>query len=447
MSEKEYDVIVIGAGLFGMATAYHLKEKNNELKILVVDKAAMAGAGNTAQSAGMYRDTFSSEVNLLLSSTTRNFFRYVQNTLGVDLSLKDITYLWLMDREQFEQNKTAVEMMLNNNLRIEILEKDDIERKIPELVTNFNDNEDAKLLGLRNIDYAILGLDCGELDADKITRDFYEAEYIKLGGEVLYSTKITKLVLEPEEEKLGIPGEPVGWQKKKVGAIETEKGDLLKAETFFVATGAWANELLLPLGVDSRTMPLKKSLFRIQHTRLAGFLDNEHFNEDKTTPFFIFPMFGIHMRPVKYNNSIWIGGGNVIGKPYVMTDPRDITKKDNPLDNTEADPRKYEYDLYLILSEYLPVLKDLPLTSCWSGYYAMNTMDKNPVVFKPNGIKGLITVTSGSGSGIMKADAVGRIAEALYRDQEYAELFGGVKFKVSRLGITERDVDKEYFII
>jgi glycine/D-amino acid oxidase-like deaminating enzyme len=77
----------------------------------------------------------------------------------------------------------------------------------------------------------------------------------------------------------------------------------------------------------------------------------------------------------------------------------------------------------------------------------MNTVDKNPVVFKPNGIKGLVTVTSGSGSGIMKADAVGRIAEALYRDQEYAELFGDVKFKVSRLGLAERDVDKEYFII
>ena len=215
MSGKEYDIVIIGAGLFGMATAYHLIAKNNELKILVVDKASMAGAGNTAQSAAMYRDTFSSEVNLLLSSTTRDFFRHIQKDLGIELSLKDITYLWLMDREQFEHNKTAVETMLKNNIRIEILEKDDIEKKIPELVTNFDENEDAQILGLRNIDYAILGYDCGELDADKITRDFYENEYKKLGGEVLYSTKITKFILEPEGEKLGIPGEPVGWQKKK----------------------------------------------------------------------------------------------------------------------------------------------------------------------------------------------------------------------------------------
>lgn len=447
MSEKEYDIVIIGAGLFGMATAYHLIEENNELKILVVDKASMAGAGNTAQSAAMYRDTFSSEVNLLLSSSTRDFFRHIQNDLGIELSLKDIKYLWLMDREQFEHNKTAVETMLNNNLRIEILEKDDIERKIPELVTNFDENEDAQMLGLKNIDYAILGYDCGELDADKITRDFYENEYKRLGGDVLYSTKVTKFILEPVGEKLGIPGEPVGWQKKKIGFVETEKGELLKADTFIIATGAWANELLLPLGVDSHTMPLKKSLFRVQHSRLAGLLNNENFNEEKTIPFIIFPMYGIHMKPVKYNDSIWIGGGNVIGKPFEMTNPRDITKDDNPLNSTEADPRKYEYDLYLMLSEYLPVLKDLPLTNCWAGFYAMNTIDKNPVVFKPDGIQGLLVVTSGSGSGIMKADAVGRIAEALYRDQKYAELFGGTKFKVSRLGLKERNVDKEYFVI
>ena len=108
MSEKHYDVVVIGAGLFGIATAYHIKKENENLAVLVIDKAAQAGAGNTAQSAAMYRDTFSSEVNLQLSSTTRDFYRHVQNDLGIDLSLRDITYLWLMDREQFEGNKKAI---------------------------------------------------------------------------------------------------------------------------------------------------------------------------------------------------------------------------------------------------------------------------------------------------------------------------------------------------
>jgi glycine/D-amino acid oxidase-like deaminating enzyme len=447
MSEKHYDVVVIGAGLFGMATAYHIKKENRNLEILVVDKLAQAGAGNTAQSAAMYRDTFSSEVNLHLSSSTRDFYKHVQNELGIDLSLRDVTYLWLMDKEQFEGNKIAIETMLDNKVRVEILEKEDIQRKIPELVTDFDGNEDAQMLNLRNIDFGLLGYDCGELDADKITRDFYENEFKKLGGETLYNTAITKLILEPIGEKLGIPGEPVGWQKKRIGGALTNTGSTIKSDNFVIATGAWANELLLPLGVDSHTMPVKKYMFRVQNPQLANFLDNEHFNGEKTTPFLIFPVHGIHLKPVKYNNSIWIGGGSLIGKPYIITNPDEITTEENPLNDTQANDRNYEFDRYLILAEYLPVLKDLQLTNSWAGFYAINTIDKNPVVFKAKGIKGLQVVTSGSGSGIMKADAIGRIATALYNNHEHAELYGGIKFKVSRLGLENRNVDKEDFVI
>ena len=447
MTETKHDVVIIGAGIFGLATAYHILRNNNDLKVLVIDKAASAGSGNTAQSAAMYRDTFSSEVNLVLSSTTRDFYKYVQTELGVNLSLKDIAYLWLMDRTQFERNKNAVEIMLENKVRIEILDKDEIKQKIPGLVTDFEGNESAELLGLKNIDYGILGYDCGELDADKITRDFYENEFKKLGGETLYSTRIKKLALEPIGEKLGIPGEPVGWQKKKIGSIVTQEGERITSEIFILATGPWANELLLPIGIDSHSLPLKKSLFRVQTPRLASLLDNKNFNEEETIPFTIFPIHGIYVKPVKYNNSIWIGGGSTVGHPYVISLSDSFETEENPLDDTQADPRVYEYDQYLILSEYLPILRNQPLTNQWAGFYAMNTIDKNPVVFKPNGIKSLIVVTSGSGSGIMKADAVGRIAEALYRGEENAELFGGKKFRVSRLGLELRDVDKEDFVI
>ncbi len=447
MNESEYDVVIIGAGIFGMATAYHIKSEDENLKVLVVDKAASAGAGNTAQSAAMYRDTFSSEVNLILSSTTVNFFKHVQNDLGFDLSLKEITYLWLMDREQFETNKPAIEKMLDKKIRIDILEKDDIKQKIPELVTDFEGNDEAQMLGLRNIDFGILGYDCGELDADKITRDFYETEFKRLGGETHYSTHIIELVLEPDGERLGIPGEPVGWQKKKIGSAKTAEGKTISSKSFIVATGAWSNELLLPLGVNAQVMPLKKYLFRVQHDKLSELLNNEFFNEEKTTPFFIFPVHGIHVKPVKNNNSIWIGGGSTVGKPFIITNINQYKEGHNPLDDKEANPRDYEYDRYLILSEYFPILKDLPLTNSWAGFYAMNTIDKNPVIFKPDGIKGLQIVTAGSGSGIMKADAIGRIAEAVYQDKEIAELYGGISFKVSKLGLKSRDVDKEYFVI
>ena len=53
----------------------------------------------------------------------------------------------------------------------------------------------------------------------------------------------------------------------------------------------------------------------------------------------------------------------------------------------------------------------------------------------------------GGGSGITKADAIGRIAAAAYAGKEFAILLGGVQFKVSDLDPRERHVDPEKLII
>jgi hypothetical protein len=47
----------------------------------------------------------------------------------------------------------------------------------------------------------------------------------------------------------------------------------------------------------------------------------------------------------------------------------------------------------------------------------------------------------------MKGDAVGRIAAALYAEEEYALLYGENEFKVSDLGLKRRSVEPEKLII
>ena len=59
----------------------------------------------------------------------------------------------------------------------------------------------------------------------------------------------------------------------------------------------------------------------------------------------------------------------------------------------------------------------------------------------------MILVTGASGSGIIKADGIGRVVAALYMDEECAELFGGRHFKVSNLSVEKRNVEKEDFFL
>jgi hypothetical protein len=58
-----------------------------------------------------------------------------------------------------------------------------------------------------------------------------------------------------------------------------------------------------------------------------------------------------------------------------------------------------------------------------------------------------MVVGGASGSGILKADSIGRIATALYSSEEYALLYGDRKFRVSDLGLKKRSVEPEKLVI
>ncbi len=62
-------------------------------------------------------------------------------------------------------------------------------------------------------------------------------------------------------------------------------------------------------------------------------------------------------------------------------------------------------------------------------------------------VANLTWVGGTSGSGIMKADAVGRISAAGLQGKEEAVLADGTRFEVSKLSLRRRDVEREELII
>jgi glycine/D-amino acid oxidase-like deaminating enzyme len=111
------------------------------------------------------------------------------------------------------------------------------------LVTTFVDDEEVELLGIEDIVVGVYGKKCGGLDADALLRA-YEQEFIKLGGEVMYNTEATKLILKPIEE-LGLPGEPFVWQEKIIIGAETNKGEISANKTVVAAGNLRKDKSLL----------------------------------------------------------------------------------------------------------------------------------------------------------------------------------------------------------
>ncbi|MDH5754009.1 MAG: FAD-dependent oxidoreductase, partial [Candidatus Bathyarchaeota archaeon] len=66
----EYDAVIVGAGILGLSTAYHIKKEHPNAEILLIDKLSAAGQANTAKSAGAFRCLFYSRTNFTLADSS-----------------------------------------------------------------------------------------------------------------------------------------------------------------------------------------------------------------------------------------------------------------------------------------------------------------------------------------------------------------------------------------
>jgi FAD-dependent oxidoreductase domain-containing protein 1 len=80
----------------------------------------------------------------------------------------------------------------------------------------------------------------------------------------------------------------------------------------------------------------------------------------------------------------------------------------------------------------------------WAGHYSYNTIDKTHYVFREGN---LIVATGSSGSGIMKADAVGRVVSSLYSGRKKTTLYDGSSIQTGDLGVEGRRVSAEHMVI
>jgi FAD-dependent oxidoreductase domain-containing protein 1 len=425
----ECDTLVIGAGIMGLSSAYYMKKRDPSKKIIVIDKYSGPAQGNSAKSEGGFRNMFTSETNYLLANSSIDFFFHCEKEMGYNLNLESIGYLWLFSAEQYERIKHAVEAMKKRGVELSVLNRDEIEASMPTLVTYFSDDEEAEMLGLKNIDFGIMGKKCGSLDPDAVVRA-YESEFLKLGGEVMYATEATGLIVQPEVE-LGIPGEPFVWQEKIITGAKTSKGEI-KAGHTVVACGVWSHTLMDPVGLESFQRPKTRQIFAFKNPKLEVIMKTEGLNHENVLPLTILPIAGIYLKAELTEGSLWLGCADTV--------PRKFELEEDP----QAEEDFYLNNVYHALVQYFPEFEDVRPINAWAGQYAINSLDETPVIYKE---KGLLYVGSGSGSGIMKGDSIGRIADALLAGEEEAVLFGGAKLPVANLGVKSRCVEPEEFVI
>ena len=426
----DYDVLVVGAGILGLSAAYHIKLADPALKVLVVDKNVAAGLGSTVNSAAAFRCFFSSSANFALADSSVEFYKHLQENEGVDLKMRWCGYLWCFTEDAYRQVLPVLEELKAKGFAYKEYLPEELSR-ILGMRVSFSGDEEAQRLGLGDVYRAVFVAKAGLIGVMSLVH-FYESEFLKLGGEIQYRTEVTKLLVEPRVP-LGLPGEPYFWQEAAVVGVETARG-AIRAKKTLVAAGAWLSQLLDPVGIECFVKARKRQVFNVKADTqaLKKLLHATEFSDAGCLPFTVLAKPAVYLRPNLEGE--WFGIG------YADEFPRAFRLEEHP--KPEAD--FYRHGLHPVVAKYLPQFEDAQSSGGFAGLYEINTLDEQPVIF---GEHGVVVVGGGSGSGIMKADAIGRLAAAVYAGEEHATLFGGRQFKVSDLGVKERRVEPEKLVI
>jgi glycine/D-amino acid oxidase-like deaminating enzyme len=391
-------VVVIGAGILGLASAYYILKSGGNLKLLVIDRLKGAGRGNTARSAAAYRDMFSSPLNRTLSQGSIAFYEQIQSQ--TDIGLMRIGYLWLKTSDQMQESQAVMNSMAQAGVKFATLESGELHRRLP-----------ALRAGL--IAQGILGRNCGILNPNLLSR-FYEKKILDLGGRFAFGVEVTGFATDGEGRIVGV----------KFGDRE------IACQSLVVATGAWIHLTMSLAGFEVPVVPRKRQLFAVpaQVGPLQKLLHAEGFNAHNLLPFTIMPG-GAYVRPA--SNSFILGYANEDQPPGLEDSPT-------------AERDFFEDQVRPQVAQYFPAFREVVPQYAWAGHYADHLADSHPIL---DTVGGVIVVGGDSGSGIMKADSLGRLAAGIYFALDRVELGDGQHFQVADLGLANRQLVPEELVI
>ncbi|MCE4628393.1 MAG: FAD-binding oxidoreductase, partial [Desulfurococcales archaeon] len=255
----ETDYIVVGAGIVGLTTAYHLKRLDPNARILIVDKAPGPASGDTSKSAAAFRVFFTNRINFALANHSVSVYSDIQRS-GWDLSMRFVGYLFMFDERLWRRMAPGLREAERRGLEYRIYSAGELEKLLGVRVS-VEGLEEAEIMGAHNIEGGLFVRKAGILMPDRLAAYYYEKLRSMDGVSFAFSTRVTGFILEPRRP-IGVEGEPFPWQDTRVAGVTVEGGREIRArKKTVVAAGAWTPYLLWPIGVDSFSRPKKRQIF------------------------------------------------------------------------------------------------------------------------------------------------------------------------------------------
>jgi len=341
------DVVVIGGGVMGASTAYHLAHKGAR-EVVLIEKEPFFGVMSTGQCAGGIRHQFSSEINIRLSIESIRMLERFPEEMGQDIGLNFTGYLFLLTQPEdipaFRQN---VALQHSLGIMTQWLEPDEIARRIP-------------LVNLEGVLAGTIYERDGLVDPSSLVQG-YVSNARRLGARLFTDT-----------QAIG-----VRVSAGRITAVETNHG-IIQTPLVVNACGAWAPQIGRMVGVEIPIEPIRRQIVVTTPIR-------------EVPPDFPFVIF--------FHESLYFhreGEGILTGKSNPDETPGYKL-------NVDAEWEMVHMDEAMVR---LPVLRAAGLLSHWAGLYEV-TPDAHPILGRVPTLEGFYLMAGFSGHGLMHGPVVG----------------------------------------
>ena len=355
MTKKNYDIIIIGGGIMGCATAFYLMKADEGLRVAVIERDPSYAQASTTLSMSNVRIQFSLKENIQISQYTFEVLEQFEEQMAVDGEKPKIYYhregnLFLVDEAGRQAAREAFELQKSLGCRIEWWSPDIIKKHFP-------------LYELQYLIGGTFGPDDGYIDAYAVLTG-YKAKARSLGA----------VFLKDEVEHINhAAGRTTGVKLAGTGN--------LNADVVVNCAGAWAAAVAETAGIQLPVIPVKRQVFALDTAiKPAGPL-----------PLTVLPS-GLYFRS-ETGNLILLGKS-------MAEDPIGF--------NFSWDDKRFMEILWPELAEFVPAFDRLKLVRGWAGLYAVNTLDGNAILGEWPAMQGFFLANGFSGHGLQQAPAVGR---------------------------------------
>lgn len=358
------DVVIVGSGVMGAATAYWLTRLQPGLKVTLVESDTRYEKASSSLSASSIRQQFTCPVNIRLSQFGIAFLREAEQHLGlpehpVSLGLQEPGYLYLAQPDQVAALQTAHQIQKQAGADVALLTPEALRQRFPWL------NVDDVALGS-------LGLS-GEGWFD---------------GPALHQAFLKKAMAQGVQR---LHDRVVGLDHtaSQVTAVRLASGGALPCSHIVNAAGPWGHEVAAMAGVALPIEAARRTVFVLSCPEPLAHC-----------PLLIDPT-GWWLRP---EGRFFISGAEPLH-----------TEPDLPL---EPNWSEWNDEQWASLAHRIPALAALRVERAWAGYYEMNTFDHNAVIGPHPELHNLHFINGFSGHGMQHAAGAGlALAEWMLQGQ------------------------------